>query len=149
MAKETESFYLCTVKVPKVNDKGETVAVTEKYLVEAVNFTDAEASIIKELSAFYDLVDVVSIVPRKYSELSFSQDDNDDKWYKVKVGFITIDEKTAKEKVYKTNILVNASTLHCAIKAFDELMKGSMADYTTLSVAETDIVDVFVMKERK
>jgi hypothetical protein len=86
---------------------------------------------------------VADIKRVKYSEMFTSDKDNADKWYKVKCMFITLDEKSQTEKKTASFILVQASDFHDAIRAFDEGMKGSMADYEINTVQETKILDVF------
>lgn len=78
-----------------------------------------------------------------YSELFFSDDEEDDKWFKVKLNFITLDEKTGAEKKTATNVLVQASDLRKAIKNLDNGMKGTLADYSIAAISETAIMDVF------
>ena len=63
--------------------------------------------------------------------------------------FITIDEKTEKEKRSNVNYLVNAGTLNGAVKNIDEVMGGTMIDYVIASVAETALMDVFEFKSDK
>ena len=66
-----------------------------------------------------------------------------DRWFKCKLYFITLDEKSGAEKKTATNVLVQAADLRDAIAKLDEGMKGTMADYTIASVAETAIMDVY------
>lgn len=66
-----------------------------------------------------------------------------DKFYKVKVNFITLDEKTASEKRKASYILVQAASLDEAIKNFHDGMKGTLADYEIEAISETKIVEVF------
>ena len=66
-----------------------------------------------------------------------------DRWYKTKLQFITIDDKTEKEKKSNVNYLVHGSTLPGAVKSIDEVMGGTMIDYVIASIAETQIMDVF------
>ena len=79
----------------------------------------------------------------RYSELFFAEDTEADRWFKCKLTFITLDEKSGSEKKTSTNVLVQASDLRDAVKKLDEGMKGSMADYIIASVAETAIMDVY------
>lgn len=72
-----------------------------------------------------------------------------DRWYKAKLQFITIDEKTDKEKKSNVNYLVNASTLNGAVKNIDEVMNGTMIDYVIASVVETQLMDVFEYKKKE
>lgn len=69
-----------------------------------------------------------------------------DRWFMVKVGFITIDEKTAAEKRSTSLILVQASDFRSAFENFTEGMKGTMADYEIVSISETPLMDVYKMK---
>ena len=66
----------------------------------------------------------------------------DTRWYKAKLQFITIDEKTEKEKRSNVTYLVEACSLHNALDNIDSVMRGTMIDYVQANVAETQIVDV-------
>ena len=80
----------------------------------------------------------------------FDDDDvNSDRWYKAKLQFITIDEKTNKEKKSTVYYLVNAGSIKSAIKNIDKVMGGTMVDYNSLSVSETQIMDVFEYKHNQ
>ena len=83
----------------------------------------------------------IKIAP--YKEIFFSEDASADRWYKAKLQFITIDEKTEKEKRSSVNYLVQAGTLKGAVNNIEEVMGGSMIDYVIASVAETTLMDVF------
>ena len=68
---------------------------------------------------------------------------DDDKWYKAKLQFITIDEKTEKEKRSTVNYLVQAKSLARALRYVDEEMGKTMIDYDTIGLNETNLMDVF------
>ena len=70
-------------------------------------------------------------------------DDSADRFFRAKLVFITLDEKSGKEKKSSQNLLIQAADLRDAIKRLDEGMKGSMMDYTIASVTETAIMDIF------
>ena len=138
------TWFTCKITYTKVMENGMNKKVTEAYLVEALSFTEAEARIIEEMTPYISGEFTVSDVTRaNYSELFYAEDASADKWYKVKLGFITFDEKTESEKKAFTNVLVQAHDLRDAVKRLDEGMNGSMADYIIASVAETPIVDVY------
>ena len=90
---------------------------------------------------------VSDIKRARYSELFFAEDAESDRWFKCKLTFITLDEKSGSEKKTSTNVLVQATDLRDAVKKLDEGMKGSMADYIIASVAETAIMDVYPYTE--
>ena len=70
----------------------------------------------------------------------FSDKTNADKWYKAKVNFITIDEKSGREKKTGSIILGQASDLEDALKSLIKGMGGTLADYEAASVIETKIM---------
>ena len=86
---------------------------------------------------------VSDIKRANYSELFPSDEESADRWFKCKLIFITLDEKSGAEKKTSTQVLVQAADLRDAVKKLDEGMKGTMADYQIGMVAETPIVDVF------
>ena len=89
----------------------------------------------------------IKIAP--YGEVFFADSDNADKWYKAKLAFITLDEKTQKEKRSTVNYLINAGSLNGAVKNIDEVMSQSMIDYIIVSVNETTLMDVFEYKKKE
>ena len=137
-------WFLCKIKYEKTMENGQNKKVTEPYLVDALSHTEAEARIIEEMTPYISGEFTVSgIVPAKYSELFFADEEAADRWFKCKLAFLTLDEKSGAEKRTMTNVLVQAADLRDAVKKLDEGMKGSMADYLILSVAETPIMDVY------
>lgn len=118
--------------------------VTETYVVDAFTFGEAEEAITKEMAAFVSgEFNVKNITPANYGEIFFSDNANDDKWYKAKLTFITIDEKTAKEKRTNTNYLVQAGSFNAAVKNVEQVMGTTMIDYVIANMAETKIMDVY------
>ena len=139
------TWFQCKISYTKTMENGIDKKVTEPYLVDALSFTEAEARIIEEMASYANCDFVVSAVAKaNYSEIFFAEDDLDASfWFKCKLAFITLDEKTGSEKKSFTNILVQARDFRDAVKKLDEGMRGSMADYLIVSVAETPIFDVY------
>ena len=138
------NWFLCKIKYEKTMENGQNKKVTEPYLVDALSHTEAEARIIEEMTPYISgEFTVAGIVPAKYSELFFADEEAADRWFKCKLAFLTLDEKSGAEKRTMTNVLVQAADLRDSVKKLDEGMKGSMADYLILSVAETPIMDVY------
>ena len=144
------NWFECKVRTEKMLEGGATKKVTEPYLVDALNFTEAEARIIEEISPFCNgQLEVVDIKRARYCEMFTSELESADKWYKVKCLFVTLDEKTQVEKRTAQLMLVQASDLRDAVKRFDEGMKGSMIDYEIALVQETPLLDVFPYEKRE
>ena len=136
------SWFECKVSFEKVLENGMQKKVTEPYLVDALSFTEAEARIIEEIRPFVSGEFTVTDIKRaRLSELFFNE--NGDRFYKIKVYFITLDEKSGAEKKTAAQMLAQACTLKEAISVLEEGMKGTMADYTIASVTETMLMDVF------
>ena len=144
MRSRTAEWFICKIRYEKMMENGLQRRVTEQYVVDALSFTEAEARIIEEMSSYISgQFDVVEIDRCVFKEVFFSEEDMSDKWYKTKLQFITIDEKTDKEKRTNVYYLVQGSSLENARKNIDEVMGATMIDYVISSVSETKIMDVF------
>ena len=142
-----QTWFECKIRYVKVMENGMNKKVTESYLVDALSHTEAETRIIEEMTPYIsEELEVTAVRKVNYSELFFSEDPAADRWYKVKLGFVTLNEKTGAEKKTYTNVLVQAADLRDAVKRLNEGMKGSMADYIISSVIETAIMDVYPYK---
>lgn len=136
------NWFECKVSYEKMMENGVQKKVTEPYLVDALSFTEAEARIIEEIKPYISGEFTITDIKRaRLAELFFN--DNGDRYYKIKVYFITLDEKSGAEKKTAVQMLAQANDLKDAIAVLEEGMKGSMADYTIASVTETMIMDVF------
>ena len=134
----------CKVKYERTMDDGKVKKVNEPYLVDALSFTEAEERIIEERKHYMSGEFQVSDIKRaRYAELFETDDESADRWFKVKLTFITLDEKTGAEKKTSQNVLVQAADLRDAVKRLDEGMKSSMMDYVISSVAESPLLDVY------
>lgn len=141
-------WFECKVRYDKTIENGTIKKVTEPYLVDAMSFTEAEARIIKEMSPFMSGEWSVADIKRaNFSELFPCEEETADRWYKIKLATVIIDEKKQVEKKVTTWKLVQAANLKDAIKKLDEGMKGSLADFEVTQVAETAIVDVYFYEE--
>ena len=135
-------WFECTIKYEKQLEEGKIAKTTERYLVDALTFTEAEARIIKEMKPFISgEFEVANINPQKYSELFWNE--KCDKWFKTKVNFIVLDEEKGVEKKVANYMLVQANDLKEARELLVEGMKGSMADWEIASISETKILDVY------
>lgn len=144
MRTRTANWFETKIRYEKTMEDGLQKKVSEKYVVNALSHTEAEERIIEEMSSYISgEFDVKGIVPASYTEIFFSDDANADRWYKAKLQFITIDERTEKEKRSNAYYLVQAATFDAAVKGIHEVMGGTMIDYVIASVAETPIMDCF------
>lgn len=144
MRSRTSDWFETKIRYEKTQEDGMQKATTEQYVVDALSFTEAENSIIEEMSSYISgEFKITDIKPAAYHEIFFSENANDDKWYKAKLQFITLDEKTDKEKKSNVVYLVQADNFANAVKNIQDFMGKTMIDYVIASVAETQIMDVY------
>lgn len=138
-------FFEVKIQYQEMLEDDREKKVTEQYVVEAMSFTEAETRIAEEMLLFTDVdLDVVSEKIAPFNEIFISDNSNDDKWFVSKVSFITIDEKTAKEKKTSQRILVQARTSELAMDYTKEMFSHGMSDYSIDSVQDTPTLDVFL-----
>ncbi|MDR1525684.1 MAG: DUF4494 domain-containing protein [Tannerella sp.] len=136
------NWFECKINYEKTAEDGVQKKVTEPYLVDALSFTEAEARIIEEMRPYISgEFTVMDIKRARYAETFLN--DNGDRFYKVKINLVTLDEKSGVEKKTPVQMLAQASTLHDAVSVIDSGMQGTMADYVIASVVETALIDVF------
>lgn len=149
MRNRTSEWFETKVRYDRTTEDGRNKKVTEAYTVEALSFTEAESVITKEISNYTSgEFDVKAITRAAYSEIFFSDVDTDDRYYRVKLAFITLDEKTEKEKRTIVVYLVQAASLDKARAYIKEEMNKTMNDYEVVSISETPLLDVFEHKKQ-
>lgn len=136
------------IRYDKIQENGAVKKVTEAYLVDAMTFTEAEARIIEEMTPYISGdFSVVAIKRTKIAEVFWNPEA--EKWWTVKVNFITLDEKTGVEKKSASLILVQADDDASAREKFNEGMHGTMADYEIAGINETNYLEVFKYSAKK
>lgn len=140
------TLYECGIRYERTMENGMTKKVTELYLVDALSFAEAEGRITKEMEPYISGdFDVVTIKRTNYSEIVEGLS-TADKWFKAKLNFISIDEKSGKEKKQAAHFIVRATDINNAHICVVEHMKGSMMDYEIATLDETKIMDLFRYK---
>lgn len=140
-------WFECKVRYDKTLENSLIKKVTETYLVDALSFTEAEKRFIEEITPFMTGEFIVTDIKRaRISELFDSEDLSDDRWFRARIAYITLDEKTGVEKRTAQNVLIQANDFHKAINRLDEGMKGTLGEWVIVTVTETAIIDVFKFK---
>lgn len=143
----TAQWIEAKVRYEKTMDDGKQKNVSEKYVVDAYSFTEAEAAVTEEMRhCVSGEFSVKAVQTAPYGEIFFSEDEKDDTWYKAKVKFITVDEKTGKERQSYSNYLVQASSIRTALENIDKVFAEAWFDYVVERIEETKILDVFCHK---
>jgi hypothetical protein len=135
-------IFTAKVSVERVQEDGLAKKVKEEYAVKAVNFTDCEAKLTKELASAENVkksFDVLVEAVAPYSDVYVF--DEGETFYKVKVQETYIDDY-GKEKKNNYYHLVNATSFEQARKNIVEVYGGSMKDYTIAAIVEQNILEV-------
>ena len=149
MRSRTATWFECKIRYEKTMEDGLPKKVSEVYVVDALSFSEAEERIIEEMSSYISgEIEIVDVKIAPYREIFFADDNLADQWFKAKLSFITIDERTDKEKRTSMMYLVNAGNISSAISNIDKVMSGTMIDYVTTSISATKIFDVFEYKKK-
>ncbi len=136
------NFFECVVRYDKMNVDGMMKKVTETYCVEADTFAEAESRISDEMSAYASgEFEIRKINPASYREIF---GDAGEKYYKAKLEFVTFDEVTGKEKKTTSSYLVCSDDFSKALSTVQQVMSGTMLDYTTALIGESKVLDVYV-----
>lgn len=136
-------YYDCTVRFRKTSEEGVQKVISENYLVEGHSFTEAEASIQKEMSTWIsEEFRVTNIKLTNYSEVITSE--YADRWFKSKVSLISYNEETGKESKSNIYLLVQANDAKQSYDNTASAMRTTMGDWSIPAVSETKLMDVFL-----
>lgn len=137
-------YFETGIRYDKTLENGVTKPVTELYIVNAVSFTECEKIITETMQPFISGdFEVVKESITRISEIVDQEDDTADRYYLVKYNFITIDERTAKEKKTAVLHLVHARDFDDAKKRAVTHMSDTMADWEIDCIKETKYIDVY------
>ena len=136
-------WFECKVRYEQTQEDGLEKTVTETYVYKAADFGDAYDKATKDMSTFISgEFGITGMKIAQYGEVFIQDERTEEKFYRVKVNFIVLDEKTNKEKKIAQYYLVNADSVEKARKYTDTALSQTMADFIIVSVQETMIIDV-------
>lgn len=130
------------LRYDKVMENGAVKKVNESYLVDALSFAEAEARITEEMRPYIS-GDFTVYAVKKAKIADVFGSDTASRWWKVRVAFITINERIGTEKRDLTDLLVAGADLEDALFSFKQGMKGTLADYEVTAITDTAILAVF------
>ena len=143
MRTKISNWFEVKMRYDKVHEDGYEKKVTESYVVEALSFGEAEKKAIEFLGSYVSgEIQVVNINPMRFQEVFFNEQESCDRYYKAILQFITIDEKTEREKHTQVYYLVQASSFDNCKDTIRTIMERTMVDYQIASVSETKVIDV-------
>lgn len=143
MRTKTAEWYECKIQYLKTTDDGKEKNVTEIYVVDALSFSEAEARFVEAMKPYISGDSkVIAIAIARYDEIFFSGDENDDRFFRAKVQFATVDS-TGRDKNTTVYYLVQARDIETARRNVTAQLEGLMTGFSITGLNETQIIDIF------
>ena len=139
------SYFIATCKYEKMQENGAVKRVSEKYLCDALSIVEADAVVTENLKPYISGDFFTSKVEN--SPIAEVLGDKEcGRYWLCKVAFITIDERTAKEKKTISQWLIGGTDFNDACEMVLREINKCMADIEVLSLAETPIKEFYPAK---
>lgn len=132
-------FFEVQIKYQRQTGEENKGNVTENYLVESLNPSNAEARVIEEISPYISGDhEVPHITKRNLYDIINNPDG--DLWYKGRVEVITIDDNGGESRKAVT-ILVAANTIDKALQQLQAYTRN--LDCEIISIVRTKILEIY------
>lgn len=138
---DMQNWFECKIKYQKINEYGQEKPLAESYLIDALSFTEAESRLIKMLETELSEEFMVTGITKAKLEEVIPQE-NTDYWYKCKVIYKDIDEKSGKEKATQHQVLVAADDFKSAFENVTKSQEQVLVPWEIHQISLTKIVDV-------
>lgn len=137
------TWFEVKVRYEQTQEDGTEKMVTETYVYKAVDFGEAYDKAIKNMSTFISGdFGIKAMKIAQYGEVVMQDDITEEKFYRVKVNLIILDEDSQKEKKTAYYYLVNADSVEKARKYTDTALSDEILDHVIEAVQEAKIIDV-------
>lgn len=134
-------WFQCKLKYQKELENGSLKTITEIHLVDALSFTEAEARLHQELSGTHREFDVTNVGRLRLADVFYY--DDADTWFKCKVVYVSLDERSGKEKKVNNIMLVTASDVKQAYERIQVGLKTMLVPFDITDVNRTNILEIF------
>lgn len=135
------SWYQVAIRFQKEDEAGSLKTINEKYLFDAVSYAEAEADGYGKIATGASEFSVTNITRMRLADLFIYGEG--EKWFRVKVIYFSVDEKSGKEKKVVNAMLVNADGIDQALERITESLRTMLIPYETTDIYQTTILDVF------
>ena len=137
------TWFEVKVRYEQTQENGLEKMVTETYVYKAEDFGEAYDKATKDTStSISGEFGITGMKIAQYGEVFIQDERTEEKFYRVKVNLIILDEKTQKEKKTACYYLVNADSVEKARKYTDTALSDTTMDYVIEAVQEAKIIDV-------
>ena len=135
-----DSLFEVKIQYNALDENGKDHKFTENYLVDAVNFGDAETKTIEHTAGHIPGYYTIVSVKRSNVVEIFDFLEGGEKWFKARVIFITVGEN-GKEKKDPNHMLIQADDIKSARERLEEKMEGTLVDVEVVKIEETAILE--------
>lgn len=136
-----EQWFETKVRYTKILDSGLQKKVTEPYLIDSLSFTESEEKTIEAVTPYIDGEFTIKAIQRSNIAEVFEHEEGEP-YYKVRIDFITLNEKTGAEHRTQQTLLVQSPSVDKVLPLLHEHMKGSTTDYEPVLIQKTAIQGV-------
>ena len=141
-----QTWFSCKVKYQKIDEHGKQVRANETYLVEAINFTEAETRIFEMMEQYGNGDIMVSGISKtNFSEIVNYEDGQ--YWYKAKVTWEDFSEDSGKVSKITNYLLVAANSVKQTFDRVEETMANMMVPRDIPAISLSPVLDVFPLFE--
>ena len=135
------AWFLCKIRYRKEAENGKQLTINESYLLDCVSFTDAEARVYRELESIIKDFTLTGVSPMKVADVFHYEDA--ETWFKCKVSYVSLDEKSGKEKKIQNIMLVTAENVKQAYERIEESLKTMLVPFDITDINTTNIIEIF------
>jgi hypothetical protein len=140
------SYFETAIKYESLNEQsGKIENVKENFLLQAVNFSDAELQTHKYANENIGRIEFFLESIKRSNITEVIQDttgEHSTNWFKIGIKWIQINEKTGKESGDKTIHIVNANDFDHARAIINSTFVDVVAPYEISSITEIKLTDV-------
>lgn len=139
------SYIETAARFERMNEDGNVKKITERFLVGALSCTEAEARTIEELSPF--IVGGLEVTANKKTSIAeVLNAEGAERFFLAKVAFITVDEKTAKEKRTISQWLIGGTDFPDAYEQLLREINKCLGDVEIIALSESPIKEFYPIK---
>jgi hypothetical protein len=135
------TWFQCKIRYQKEQENGSLKTLNEVYLIDAMSFTEAEARLHHEISGNIREFELINVSRMRLADL-FHYDDAET-WYKCKVVYTTMDERSGKEKKVNNIMLVSAANVKQACERLEESLKTMLIPFDITDINTSNILEIF------
>lgn len=137
-----KTWFQVTIRYAKEDEQGRVKNVSEKYLADALSFTEAEAKIYEEMGQRVMGDFTVTHIAKTQITDVFEYTDAD-QFYQAKVCYYVADADSGKEKKVTNVMLVTAHSVDEAHNRIRESLNNMLVTFTVPEVKESAVLEVF------